>query len=104
MTRPAVVVNLSEMGRAAFVQMAMAQIMGAMLGARVSDPTLFPPETRKVPDYSNPLISDGELRRCAQISVEAAEALLRAYGPFGFAEPDEDGHWSWGATDARSAT
>jgi hypothetical protein len=82
-------VRVIEMGRAAFVQNAMAQIMGACVAARYFDETLFPPETRsrRNADPTNPPINDSEMQRIAQISVEAAEALLKAYGPIGFQEP-----------------
>lgn len=74
------------MGRAAFVQQAMAQIMGGMVAARYFDESLFPPDERRRKDPSDPAINTQELQRMAQISVEAAEALLKAYGPIGFQE------------------
>lgn len=75
-----------EMGRAAFVQHAMAQIMGAMVAARYFDTSLFPADERKRQDQTDPVINTHELQRMAQIATEAAEALLKSYGPIGFQE------------------
>jgi hypothetical protein len=90
-----------EMGAAAFVQHASIAIAAAMLAARHDDPVLFPPDERKHPDWSDPEIDRDHLKRICEISVQGAEALLRAYGPIGFIEEGSTKPWQHGPTDAR---
>jgi hypothetical protein len=92
-----------ELGRAALVQLAMASIMGTLMAAHYDDETVFPPDTRsrRRRDPTNPPVNTDVLRRMAQLSIEGAEALARAYGPIGFVEDGETKAWSHGSLDPR---